>query len=349
MKHVELESFLKSFSLFFSTMALLAGMLYFSNYTKEQKTVDEKLYSQMRLCSFSLTCKKFDIDFKKIEQNLQYTLLKNNIELYAYFPIAKSEEYVLKISYDIKKYQKDLSIIKNSLELEFLAVLALIALLSVLFSMYALYPLRSALHITREFVRDIIHDVNTPLSSLRLNTSMLKKEYPENKKIQRIEQSVQNILNLQDNLRGYLNEHAQKAEKFELSKLLDSRVDMMQKLYPHITFYQKTTPLSLYTNIDAFSRIIDNLLDNAAKYNKSEGSVTVKLNDKKLIIQDTGNGIKNPKKIFQRFYTENAKGVGIGLHIVKKLCDMISVSIHVSTKEGKGSTFTLDLSALTQR
>jgi signal transduction histidine kinase len=330
-------------------MGLLAGMLYYSNYSKEQKSLDERLYSQMRLCSFDLTCKKFDIDFKSIDKNLQYTLLRNDSELYAYFSIPKSEDFVLKISYKTKKYQKELSKIRERLLIEFIGVLLLIALLSTLFSIYSLYPLRSALHLTREFVRDIIHDVNTPLSALRLNASMLLKQYPQDKKIQRIEQAVENILNLQNNLRGYLDEHAQKAEDMDLLELVKTRIDIIQKLYPDIKFEHNITSLSLHVNIDAFTRVIDNLLNNAAKYNHSGGSVSLSLKDKKLIIRDTGDGIKDPKKIFKRFYTENAKGVGIGLHIVKKLCDMMHIPLHVSSVIGEGSSFELDLSQLTQR
>ena len=64
---------------------------------------------------------------------------------------------------------------------------------------------------------------------------------------------------------------------------------------------------------------------------------------KKLIISDSGYGIKNPKKIFHRFYTEHSQGMGIGLHIVKKLCDEMNIDISVSSKEKEGSKFTLSL------
>ena len=60
-----------------------------------------------------------------------------------------------------------------------------IALLSLLFSFYALYPLRKALKLTEEFSRDILHDLNTPLSSLRLNISRLKVPQSETKNLHR--------------------------------------------------------------------------------------------------------------------------------------------------------------------
>ena len=102
----------------------------------------------------------------------------------------------------------------------------------------------------------------------------------------------------------------------------------------------------LYENKDAFSRIIDNLLSNAYKYNKKDGFIKIILKDKLLIIEDSGKGIKNPSKIFDRFYKENDRGIGIGLHIVKKLCDELDIKVSVKSEIGKGSIFYLDLKSI---
>lgn len=348
MNRIELESFAKSFGLFFISLSLLASSLYYANYGKEKTVLNEQIYSQMRLCSFDLKCEQFSIDFEEINDDYLYRLLDNESEIYSYFPISKSEQFVLKFSYSIKEYEKDLHKIEIELVKEFVVVLMIIAILSILFSLYAIYPLRSALRLTKEFVRDILHDVNTPLSSLRLNASLLIKEYGQNRKLERIEQSVDKILSLQNNLRGYLDEHASADEIFDLMPLLDTRIEMVRKIYPDITFEKELYPLQLNTNRDAMDRIIDNLLTNAAKYNKENGLVYIKLQDKNLIISDTGSGIRDSSKVFKRFYTENAKGVGIGLHIVKKLCDALGITISLKSEVGEGSLFTLNFSRLTK-
>jgi len=69
--------------------------------------------------------------------------------------------------------------------------------------------------------------------------------------------------------------------------------------------------------------------------------------NKTLNIIDSGKGIQNPKRIFERFYKEQERGIGIGLHIVKKLCDELDVKISVDSKLGSGTAFSLDLSKLT--
>jgi signal transduction histidine kinase len=94
-----------------------------------------------------------------------------------------------------------------------------------------------------------------------------------------------------------------------------------------------------------FTRIVDNLLSNASKYNKQKGKVSVIFNErqKSLEIIDTGKGIKNPKRVFERFYKEHERGVGIGLHIVKKLCDELEIVIYLDTVLGEGTVVKLEL------
>lgn len=67
----------------------------------------------------------------------------------------------------------------------------------------------------------------------------------------------------------------------------------------------------------------------------------------RVIIEDTGRGINHPEKVFDRFYKEHERGLGIGLHIVKKLCDQMKITIHIHSTVGKGTKVTLDYRALT--
>ncbi len=324
-------------------------MLFYFQFAKEQKRLNDTLLSQMRLCSFSLTCKDFKLDFILKDKQQLYTLQSDKDAYFSFFPISQSDEYFLKFSYLQEKYAKDISKIEEKVLQNFLFVSIIIAILSTLFSLYALYPLRSALHLTREFVRDILHDFNTPLSTLRLNIAMLKSDVGENTKIERLEQSIETTLSLQENLRSYLEQHAQNPELFELHSLLESQILQVQKLYPKIHFTLEKKHLELFCNRSAFARITDNLLSNAAKYNKKNGKVHLYIDiiRKELVISDTGHGIKNPQKIFRRFYTEHTQGMGIGLHIVQKLCDEMGITVTVKSQEKKGSHFTLSLSKLT--
>lgn len=349
MNKVEVESFLKSFLLFFLSLTSLLVALFVINHEKEIHQLDEKLLAQMRVCSFDLKCTNYDISFIEKSSQELYTLYKDEKGLKSYYSIPKSEKYIMQLSLDAQKYAQELHKIENKNIWNFSIILAILFFLSILFSFYALHPLRNALILTQEFIKDILHDVNTPLSSLRLNSAMLKKEIGENTKITRIEQSIQNILDLQQHLRAYLQNHATQKEEFELSALIKERVAVVKNSYPNLTYTVDVKNVKLFTSKDTLNRIIDNILINAAKYNKRGGFVSVTFSDESLSIEDGGKGIKNPKRVFERFYKEQERGIGIGLHIVKKLCDEIDIEISLISEVDKGSKFMLNLSQLIVR
>jgi signal transduction histidine kinase len=303
----------------------------------------------MRICSFDLQCKEFGIDFVPKKEQELYKLYKEQSELAAYFSLPGSQKNYLKIFLQKEKYDQKLSILRESMIIEFLFVMLIIALLSFVFSIYTLSPLRNALHLTEEFIKDILHDFNTPISTLRLNSSMLAQELGENKKIKRLQNAVQNILNLQSNLKAYLHAHATQKELFNLHEFLQERIELLASNYRDVDFSLDVTDIFVETNRDAFSRIIDNLLSNAGKYNKKGGKVSIRFENETLIIEDTGKGIKNPKRVFDRFYKEQERGIGIGLHIVKKLCDELEIEISLESKVEVGTTFRLNLYKLIKR
>jgi len=346
---VELESFLKSFILFFGSLTLLIATLFYINYTKEVQTLNETLFSQMRVCSFDLKCEQFKIDFVEKKEQKLYTLYSDKDGLTSYYPIPNSQIYYMLINFAPKLYTQELQKLQKTALWNFLAILVVVLILSTLFSIYALYPLRNALLLTQEFIKDILHDFNTPLASLRLNSSMLKKEIGENSKVERIEQSVKSVLDLQEHLRSYLHNHALQKEEFDLKELLQERVAILEKTYPTLDFRLEMQSRKLFVNRELLTRVLDNLLINAAKYNKKNGFIEIHYHPKTsaLEIKDSGVGIKNTKKIFQRFYKEQERGIGIGLHIVKKLCDEAGIKISVQSRLGEGSLFILSLDALT--
>jgi len=300
----------------------------------------------MKLCSFDLKCSQFTFDFAPLHTATLYELTQDKTGYYALFSIPNSK-YALKLHLSQKQFDSQLQHLQRSLLQAFFLTLFILGILSTLFSFYTLYPLKKALQLTQEFSRDILHDFNTPLASLRLNIGLLKAPPSESKKIQRIEQSIERMIALGDNLRSYLEGHPLQKETIELHILLQERIGTMQKLYPSITFTLDDTPLFVEGNRDALIRIIDNILNNASKYNRENGCVWVGINPhtQTLHIEDNGKGIEHPEKIFDRFYKEHERGLGIGLHIVKKLCDELKIPIHVTSIVDQGTHFTLEFRA----
>ncbi len=342
---VEKEAFGKSFLLFFLSITLLLAALFYSMWLREKSHYDQVLFSQMRLCSFELKCPQFTISFDPFDKKRLYTLLRDDRAVYADFPIPGSQKFALKIAYPLSRYQTDLDSRAKKLVWMFVAVEGIAALLAVLFSLYALWPLRKALKLTEEFVKDILHDFNTPISIIRLNVGMLKQQCPQSRKIERIEKGIETIVRLQSNLRRYLGGHTLQNETIALDRLVKERAATIFKDQEDIRLVMDLAPVKISANRDAVIRIVDNLLSNALRYNRKGGEVRIVLDEKgRLQIADTGVGIRRPERIFERFYKEHDRGLGIGLHIVKKLCDEMDVTISVESRLGEGSRFILDFS-----
>ncbi len=309
--------------------------------------LEEKISIEMKLCAYTIQCEGLSTDFvdkqKDIEENILY---KNNGSFYSYYSVPNAEEYLMKVMYPKQKYWENMDRLEKEQKKKFLLYSIFSLVVSLLFSFYALMPLRRALRLNEEFVKDILHDFNTPLSSMKINLKLFVKEIGRNPKIERLENNIETILSLQDNLQTFLKGSVMQTETFDLNALMLKRVAYFGILYPDIDYNINIRSVQLHTNKDAFTRIVDNLLSNAGKYNKKEGTVSVALQEDKFIVQDTGKGIAAPSKVFDRYYKEQDRGIGIGLHIVKKLCDELKIKIRMTSVVGKGTKVILYLSPI---
>lgn len=100
---------------------------------------------------------------------------------------------------------------------------------------------------------------------------------------------------------------------------------------------------------ERLSELFGNLVRNAIKYNKDGGKVIVTLNRNKLTVEDTGIGIadENKDKVFSRFFTVDKShggkngGFGLGLAVVKKICQKSGWKLSLDSTLGEGSKFTV--------
>lgn len=127
----------------------------------------------------------------------------------------------------------------------------------------------------------------------------------------------------------------------------------------HLSFRDESKGLYMFFDRDKVHKIIDNLMSNAFKFTPAGGSVSVilrrKLSDKgisviELEVTDTGCGMsqENMKHIFDRFYRVEKEagahiGSGIGLNLVQEYVKLHKGNLHVTSKEGEGSSFYLEL------
>lgn len=300
----------------------------------------------MQVCSYTYNCKQFSFDFSP-RAHIILNELHQKPDPHAFFTIPRSEKYALKITYPSSAYMNDLFHIRKILTLKFIFSTLLLMAVALFFTRYSLRPIREALKLNDEFIKDILHDFNTPIASIVLNVKMFKKEYTDNPFVNRITRSVDTILLLQNNLKSFLQHSPSQVEEIDVAAIALQRLEFMQNIYPHITFvYYKNNPMICVTSQELFTRILDNLLNNAAKYNKPKGEVRLNILQDRITIEDTGKGMKNAKQVFKRYYKEQNRGLGLGLHIVKKLADELNIPIDIHSVQGEGTTVTLDMKAI---
>jgi signal transduction histidine kinase len=109
-------------------------------------------------------------------------------------------------------------------------------------------------------------------------------------------------------------------------------------------------PTIVMTDQTLLLRMIDNVTLNAIKYSHSNQLVTLELKDNQLSIIDRGRGIKEPSRVFEKFYrdSKSANGIGIGLFVVKIISEKLGVDIAVESEVDVGTTFRFDLSSIKQ-
>ncbi|SKC97020.1 His Kinase A (phospho-acceptor) domain-containing protein [Chitinophaga ginsengisegetis] len=217
----------------------------------------------------------------------------------------------------------------------------------------------------QNFITDITHELNTPLSVLHAtnealltykgmnNPEMTERYLKHNKKeLDNLQELILRIINI---VRLEEQERDIKIAPLFPEEILDNiKQRFSYKSQAIITIDILSPEPVIETDQHDFETILNHLLDNALKYNHHpvpEIRITVKANPTGIIltIADNGDGIheKDLPFIFDKFYRvhqgdrHDVKGFGIGLSHVKLLIQKLNAQIHVQSTPGNGTQFTL--------
>ncbi len=344
LKNYEKESFLKIFLIFFIVLSIFSFVISYLYYKKEINTYDNALLAQMKEYNFNFQGHKFNATIIKKDKFFKTDhLYISKKDVFSLFYISKKSNNLLKIIYPLKNYKRDILSIEYKIFFYYIFVLIVLFFISLLYAFYAIRPMQKAIVLIEDFLKDIIHDINTPITTILLNTKYLIKKDPSDE-LERIEVSANRILSLYKNFEMEIKGFHPKKDSFNLYEVVDKRVKYFKKLYPSIDFKVKGESFLYHSDKNAFIRVIDNLISNACKYNnKKNPIVEIDINQNELSIRDNGMGIKNVSKVFDRFYKENDRGIGIGMNIVKKLCNELNIKIYIESKVQEGTTIKLTL------
>lgn len=219
----------------------------------------------------------------------------------------------------------------------------------------ALKPLNQKIEELNLFIKDTTHEINTPLSVLQMSVDRIDKNVLQEKDLKKFNSIIVAARTLESIYHSLIytsfGRLENKVEDIELSNLIKERLNYFEMLFAqkNITISSELQSVMLKANAKSITLVIDNLLSNAYKYTPKNGSVEIRTFQERgenfLCIKDNGYGIaqKDIEHIFKRFtrFDSTKGGFGLGLSIVKKICDEFKIKIECKSELKKGSEFIL--------
>ncbi len=353
MSRDEKRAFWKFFLTYFISVALLilaSGYLYFAQMKQQYLELEHfsmiKYIKQIRMGRGIPMDENREYDYKHLKismSDFSIDNFKRNGDVFEkYIPARRAQGY-LYITKNTLAYDTKIQNLFFKLVIGEFLLLSFFALLSFLLARNALLPLRKNIESLDRFAKDLIHDLNTPVTSIGLNLKVLSKEpnLKEHRALKRLQKSADDISDLQTNLRFLLKEKSYELKTVNLKRIMDTLVLNYSLIYPQLHFKLDYVAVNVQANELALKQVLDNLLSNACRYSNDEGTITLSFKNKTLEIRDEGIGIKHPERVFERNYTEHSCGSGIGLDIVKRLCDMMHIEVEIISI-GKGTSVVLN-------
>ena len=198
----------------------------------------------------------------------------------------------------------------------------------------------------KEFLRYAVHETNTPLSIILTSIELYEMNNKKDRQLSKIEAAVKNIFSIYDDLSYLVKKDQVEYPKvvLNLEKYIGSRIDFFIEVAQHslIRFEYKPEIIDahIFFNETKLQRIVDNTITNAIKYTLPNELVDVKLERVGANIAFTMGSkskiIENTDKVFDAYYRENAAardGFGLGLRLVRTICEEEDINIKVSSNE----------------
>ena len=218
----------------------------------------------------------------------------------------------------------------------------------------------------KQFTSDASHELRTPLSVIKGTLEVLIRKPRE---IYQYEEKISYCINETDRMAKLIDQLLFLA-RYDSVNVLPNKIkinikatvsDILSRLKPVLD--DKNITVNLTSNGEEVATvdpsmmeiIFENLVTNSIKYSEIDKQIEIdiKSNSNSLIcsIKDQGFGMTEEqiKKIFDRFYrNDNSRnsevgGFGLGLSIVKKLCEMQNITLKVESKIGSGTSFYLHI------
>ncbi|QSZ41199.1 sensor histidine kinase [Sulfurimonas aquatica] len=231
-----------------------------------------------------------------------------------------------------------------------LFLLSFVVVSAVFISKLAVDPLFEYVTNLQRLSRETLHELNLPISTIITNSQMLSKTLDDEKSLKRVGRitTACDMLKERYNELDYMIKMQTKEdirEKFLVDELVKSRVEFLQRIYPHMKFSTSLEHLEQYGDKKGLTKVIDNIIDNGVKYSQNSKNIDIKIENNILLIQDHGIGMDEVElmRIFDNYYQSdsNMQGFGIGLNMVKRFCDKNGIKLSFKSAPNVGTSVEL--------
>lgn len=203
------------------------------------------------------------------------------------------------------------------------------------------------------FIRKMVHEMNTPLSAIELNISVMMRDYPNVRNLEMIKSSARILSTIYDDI-AFLSRKEYLCpvpEWIGIEEFIADRIlyfDAMLSVKEIVIEMEIDEGYEVHMSRTELQRLIDNNLSNAVKYTQQHGEIIIIVISKEsdgllLTFRDNGIGMSDEEqqKLFEDYYRGNThhQGLGLGMSIIKDICDTNGISITVESTKGKGSSF----------
>ena len=224
-----------------------------------------------------------------------------------------------------------------------------VGLIGYFLSRLLLKPVKENFSILSHFMKDSAHELNTPVTALMMSANYLKKSY-DREMVEHMLTSSKMISEIYNSISylAFCDLDIEQKVEFNLKEYIEASIIYFKEIAANkeITIEKDLVDTTIYMDKSSLKKLLHNLISNAIKYSYSGKIIYIVLKNNQLSIKDEGVGIdaKDQKSIFKRysrFHKNRESGFGIGLDIVKRICQKNRIKISLISKRGEGSTFIL--------
>lgn len=198
----------------------------------------------------------------------------------------------------------------------------------------------------KQYTEDVSHEMQTPLAIIQAKienviNSEFDLEEGQFDQLTSIQKDIQRLSQMTKRLTLLTkieNSQFGNVEPLDIAKLMEDTVLDFSEISTNAVVMEVTHSILVFMDSYLANVLCNNLVSNAIKYSEGKNAILVKSGPREIAISNSGNqALKQPEQLYDRFYREadGAKATGLGLALVKRICDLYGFEVTYRYLEGR--------------